>query len=104
MFIFPVDDELDNELSTGTVIAISVAVTFIITLVVTALICIIITSLYCKYRYELKEKVQVDDDKNVTIVATDAVNATTAIKMDTGPTYGNAIKTDTNPAYAATYY
>ena len=43
-----VNDESDDELSTGVVVAISIVVTFIITLVVTALITYIITSLYYK--------------------------------------------------------
>ena len=60
-----VNNESDDELCTGAAVVISVVVTFIITLVVTALITYIITSLYYKYRYELKEKVKVDDDKNV---------------------------------------
>ena len=80
-FIWPVDDESDDEFSTGAAVAISIVVTFIITLVVTALICIIMTSLYYKYRYELKEKVKLDDDKN---------------------TYGGNIPIDSNPAYSTT--
>ena len=43
-----VDDESDDELSTGVVVAISIVVTFIITLVVTALITYVITGLYYK--------------------------------------------------------
>ena len=94
-------DESDDELSTGAVVAISIVVTFIITLVVTALITYIITSLCYKYRYELKEKVKVDDDKNVnTKQDPNGCNIT----MDTNPAYGTTdpIKMDTNPAYAAT--
>ena len=41
-------------------------VTFIITLVVTALITYIITSMYYKCRYELKKKVTVDNDNDLT--------------------------------------
>ena len=46
----PGDDESDDELSTGVVVAISTCtvVTFIITLVVTALITYIITGMYYK--------------------------------------------------------
>ena len=57
----------DDELSTGAAVAITFGVTFIITIVVIALISVVITSLYYKCRYELKfkEKVKVDDDKNV---------------------------------------
>ena len=93
--------ESDDELSTGVVVAISVVVTFIITLVVTALITYIITSLYYKYRYELKEKVKVDDDKNVN-TKQDPYGGN--ITMDTNPAYGTTatIKMDTNPAYATT--
>ena len=93
-------DDDDDALSTGVVVAISIVVTFIITLVVTALISIIITSLYYKCRYELKEKVKVDDDKNVN-TKQDPYGGN--ITMDTNPAYGTAttIKMDTNPAYAA---
>ena len=92
----------DDELSTGVVVAISIVVTFIITLVVTALISVIITSLYYKYGYELKEKVKVDDDKNVN-TKQDPYGGN--ITMDTNPAYGTTtttIKMDTNPAYATT--
>ena len=93
--------ESDDELSTGAVVAISIVVTFIITLVVTALITYIITSLYYKYRYELKEKLKVDDDKNVN-TKQDPYGGN--ITMDTNPAYGTTttIKMDTNPAYATT--
>ena len=93
--------ESDDELSTGAVVAISTVVTFIITLVVTALISVIITSLYYKYRYELKEKVKVDDDKSVN-TKQDPYGGN--ITMDTNPAYGTTatIKMDTNPAYATT--
>ena len=64
--------------------------TFIITLVVTTLITYIITSLYYKYWYELKEKVKVDDDKNVNTKQKDP--------------YDGNIPMDTNPAYATTYH
>ena len=76
-------------------------VTFIITLVVTALISVIITSLYYKYRYELKEKGKVDNDKNIN-TKQDPYGGN--ITMDTNPAYGTAttIKMDTNPAYATT--
>ena len=83
-----VDNESDDELCTGAAVAISIVVTFIITLVVTALITYIITSLYYKYWYELKEKVKVDDDKNVSTKQKDP--------------YGGNIPMDTNPAYATT--
>ena len=97
-----VGDESDDELSTGAVVTISIVVTFIITLVVTALITYIITSMYYNYRYELKEKVKVDDDKNVNIKQKDPYGGN--ITMDTNPAYGTAttIKMDTNPAYATT--
>ena len=74
-------------------------VTFIITLVVTALITYITTSLYYKYRYELKEKVIVDDD-NTKQKDPHGGNIT----MDTNPAYGTTttIKMDANPAYATT--
>ena len=74
-------------------------VTFIITLVVTALISVIITNLYYKYRYDLKEKVKVDDDKNINTTQ-DPYGGN--IIMDTNPAYGTTttIKMDTNPAYA----
>ena len=76
-------------------------VTFIITLVVTTLITYIITSMYYKYRYELKEKVKVDDDKYVNAKQKDPYGGN--ITMDTSPPYGTAtaIKMDSNPA---TYY
>ena len=45
-----------------------------------------------------------DDDKNVTTVATDAVYETTTVKMDTCPIYECPVKIDTNPAYAATNF
>ena len=88
----------DDEVSA---VSISVVVTFIITLVVTALITYIITSLYYKCRYELKEKVKVDDDKNVN-TKQDPYGGN--ITMDTNPAYVTAttIKMDTNPAYATT--
>ena len=94
------NDESDDELSTGAVVTISIVVTFIITLVVTALITYIITSMYYNYRYELKEKVKVDDDKNVNTKQKDPYGGN--ITMDTNPAYGTAttIKMDTNPAYA----
>ena len=88
VYFTAVNNESDDELSTGAAVAISIVVTFIITLVVTALICIIITSLYYKYWYELKEKVKVDDDKNVNTKQKDP--------------YGGNIAMDTNPAYATT--
>ena len=72
-------------------------VTFIITLVVTALICIIITSLYYKYWYELKEKVQGDDDKNVNIRQMDPYGGNIAI--DGNPAYSTTIKIDTDSIY-----
>ena len=92
-------DESHDEVSTGAVVAITFGVTFIITLVVTALISVIITSLYYKNRYELKEKVKVDDDKNIN-TKQDPYGGN--ITMDTNPAYGTAttIKMDTNPAYA----
>ena len=74
-------------------------VTFIITLVVTAVITYITTSLYYKYRYELKEKVTVDDDNtkqkdsydgNITMDTNPAYETTTTIKMDTNPAYATA--------------
>ena len=71
-------------------------VTFIITLVVTALITYIITSLYYKYQYELKEKVEVDDDKNVNTKQKDPYSGN--IAMATNPVYTTAI----DPAYATT--
>ena len=74
--------------------------TFIITLVVTALIIYIITSLYYKYRYELKEKVKVDDDKKVNTKQKDPYSGN--IAMATNPAYATTIKMDTNPAYATT--
>ena len=93
------DDESDDELSTEAVVTISIVVTFIITLVVTALISVIITSMYYNYRYELKEKVKVDDDKNVNTKQKDSYGGN--ITMDTNPAYGTAttIKMDTNPYY-----
>ena len=73
-----------------------------VTFVVTALITYIITSMYYNYRYELKEKVKVDDDKNVNTKQKDPYGGN--ITMDTNPAYGTAttIKMDTNPAYAIT--
>ena len=73
-----------------------------VTFVVTALITYIITSMYYNYRYELNEKVKVDDDKNVNIKQKDPYGGN--ITMDTNPAYGTAttIKMDTNPAYAIT--
>ena len=71
-------------------------VTFIITLVISVLITYITTSLYYKYRYELKEKVTVDDDStkqkdpyvgNITMDINPAYGTTTTIKMDTNPAY-----------------
>ena len=90
-----VDNESDDELSTGTAFAISIVVTFIITLVVTALICIIIASLCYKYWYELKEKIKVEDDKNFNAEQSDGGN----IAIDNNPVYNTTIKMDTNPAY-----
>ena len=57
------------------------------------------TSLYYKYRYELKEKVTVDDDNTK---QKDPYSDN--ITMDTNPAYGTTttIKMDTNPAYATT--
>ena len=74
-------------------------VSFIITLVVSVLITYIITSLYYKYRYELKEKVTVDDDNTK---QKDPYGAN--ITMDPNPAYGTTttIKMDTNSAYATT--
>ena len=74
-------------------------VTFIITLVVTALISVFITSLYYKYRYELKEKITVDDDNTK---QKDPYGGN--IIMDTNPAYATTatIKMDTNPAYVTT--
>ena len=83
-----IGEESDDELSTGAVVAISIVVTFIITLVVTALITYIITSMYYKYRYELKEKVKVVDDKNVNTKQKDPYGGN--ITMDTNPAYGTA--------------
>ena len=101
IYLTTADEIDDDELSTGVAVAISVVVTFIITLVVTALISVIITSLYYKYWYELKEKVKVDDDKNVN-TKQDPYGGN--IAMDTNPAYATtaAIKMDTNPAYATT--
>ena len=98
-----VDDESDDELSTGVVVAISIVVTFIITLVVTALITYIITSLYYK-----RHKSVEGDSHALTedIKSNDPAYATTRanVPMDTNPAYGTAstIKMDTNPAYATT--
>ena len=100
------DDESDDELSTGAVIAISIVVTFIITLVVTTLISVIITSRYYKHKsvisqegdsHTLTEDIKRDDPPYATTVKTN-------ITMDTNPAYGTAtaIKMDTNPAYATT--
>ena len=102
LFLKFLDNESDDELSRGEVAAITFAVTFIITLVVTALISVIITSMYYNYRYELKEKVKVDDDKNVNTKQKDPYGGN--ITMDANPAYGTAttIKMDTNPAYATT--
>ena len=74
-------------------------VTFIITLVVTALISVIITSMYYKCRYELKEKVKIDDDKNVN---TEQDPYGGNIIMNASPAYGTTatMKMDANPAYA----
>ena len=57
------------------------------------------TSLYYKYRYELKEKVTVDDD-NTKQEDPHGGNIT----MNTNPAYGTTatIKMDANPAYATT--
>ena len=98
------NDESDDELSTGAVVAISIVVTFIITLVVTALITYIITSMYYKYRYELKEKVKVDDDNNVNTTKQRDPYHGGSIKMDTNPAYGTATTTkmDINSVYATT--
>ena len=98
-----VDDESDDELSTGAVVAISIVVTFIVTLVVTALISVIITSLYYKRHksvegdsHALTEDVKSNDPAYAIARAN--------ITMDTNPAYGTAttIKMDTNPAYATT--
>ena len=96
------DESDDDELSTIAIIGITFAVTFIITLVVTALISVIITRMYYNYRYELKEKVKVDDDKNVNTKQKDPYGGN--ITMDTNPAYGTAttIKMNANPAYAIT--
>ena len=99
VYFTAVNNESDDELSTGAIIAITFVVTFIITFVVTALICIIIINLYYKYRYGLKEKVKVDDDKNDT-KQKDPCSGN--IAMDTNPAYTSSIKMDTNPAYATT--
>ena len=74
-------------------------VTFIITLVVSVLITYITTSLYYKYRYELKEKVTVDDDSTKQKDPYDG-----NITMDINPAYATTatIKMDINPAYATT--
>ena len=92
-------DESDDELSTGAAVAITFVVTFITTLVVTALISVFMTILYYKYRYELKEKVTVDDDSTKQKDPYGGI-----ITMDTNPAYGitTTIKMDTNPAYATT--
>ena len=110
IFMSPVDDESEDELSTGVAVAISIVVTFIITLVVTALITFIITSLYYKHHYIKKSLIRQEGDSHALtedIKSNDpAAYATTRanITMDTNPAYGAAakIKMNTNPAYAAT--
>ena len=64
----------------------------------------IITSMYYKYRYELKEKVKVDDDNNVNTTKLRDPYHGGSIKMDTNPAYGTGttIKMDIDPAYATT--
>jgi len=60
-------------------IAITISVTFVITVVITALISIITTSLYYKYRYELREKIRVNDNEIIRSL----------IIMDKNPAYVN---------------
>ena len=103
-----VDDESDDELSTGAVVAISIVVTFIITLVVTALISVIITSLYYKHLFKKLVIRQEGDSHALTedIKSNDPAYAIARanVPMDTNSAYGTAttIKMDTNPAYATT--
>ena len=103
-----VNNESDDELSTGTAVVISVVVTFIITLVVTALICIIITCLYYRHLIDYIRKSvtnQEGDSHSLKedIKRHDPAHAAT-VTMDTNPAYGTAstVKMGTNPAYATT--
>ena len=105
---FVVDNESDDELSTGAAVAISIVVTFIITLVVTALITYIITHLYYKNLIDHMRKSvtsQGGDSHSLKedIKRHDSARAAT-VTMNPNPAYGTAstIKMDTNPAYAIT--
>ena len=111
-----VDNESDDELSTGAVFAISIVVAFIITLVVTALITYIITSLYYKHLINQTRKSIINRDFGSRALTGDIkrhgrTNAYTdtnikleTFKMEPNPAYGitSTIKMDTNPAYAIT--
>ena len=94
----------DDELSTGTAVAISIVVTFIITLVVTALITYIITSMYYKHKSVIGQEgdshALTEDTKRPD--PTYATTIKTNVTMDTNPAYGTAtpVKMNTNPAYA----
>ena len=96
----------DDELSTGTALAISIVVTFIITLVVTALITCIIVSMYYKCLVDnIRKSVIGHCDSHALTEGNTKYNqaATTMnITMDPNPAYGTAtaIKMNTNPAYA----
>ena len=103
-----VNNESDDELSTGAAVAITFVVTFIITLVVTALITYIITSLYYKHliNHIRKSVTSQEGDSHPLkedIKRHDPAYADT-VTMDTNPAYGTAstVKMDANPAYAIT--
>jgi len=84
----------DNDLSTGSAVAISVVATFIITLVITAVMTYIITRMHYKYWYERNKhsdhsRPPVEREADIT---------------EDGPYNGTTIKMETNPAYATTNY
>ena len=105
-YIIIVDDESDDELPTGAIVAISIVVTFIITLFVTALITYIITSMYYKHKSVISQ----EDDSHASMEGTkraDPALATTTrnnVAMNANPAYGAAtiVKVNADPAYAIT--
>jgi len=99
-----VDDDDNDDLSTGALLVISIVITFIITVVVIVPVTIIITVMCYKHRCEKREK---SNNKNDGIQENNQfVLMGQDIKMDTNPSYSvmdkDTIKMDDNPAYVVT--
>ena len=92
-----VDNESDDELSTGAAVAITFIVTFIITLVVTAVTSILITSLYYKHSIDNRRESEINQEGDQHALTKDMKRHDLAYA-----TTNTNVTMDSNPAYATT--